>query len=128
MAEKKEKAAPAAKRLKVRATQDGFYDNKLRRTGDVFHLDVSQKHPDVYPKGHKDAGKPHPKAGEPVLFSDKWMEIAPPDAPLKQTSSGDVLRQEHDDTMAARAASKAAGTEPSTDAATGDGDPLGGNQ
>lgn len=89
--------------LKVRAIRDGYYDNKLRRVGDVFFIETS------------------PRSNDPSRmqnFSDKWMERVDPLTPEKITTNNEVLRQQHDETLAARAGGTAA-------PATGDSTPLG---
>src|SRR5436190_19944068 len=58
--------------MRVRATQLGYYGDKLQRVGDVFTI----------------AGR--------HLFSAKWMEQVPPTTPERTTGSNASLRQEHD--------------------------------
>lgn len=98
-------------KVRVRATQDGFYDNKLRRVGDVFVVEGR-------PGDHADQDDPK----LPHLFSHKWMEVVASKTPERQSSSSDVLRQQHDEELAARLAEKAGGVGDDAPQATGDDD------
>jgi hypothetical protein len=86
------------KKVKVEAIADGYYDNKLRRTGDVFFIDGTLPTPDQIKR--KDGSSRDPKM--PILFG-KWMKLAEPDAPVHITSSNEVIRRENAVTAAHRA-------------------------
>jgi hypothetical protein len=76
-----EDAAPAARArapLRVRATRDGYYGEKYRRTGDVFTLE----------------------RGDPL---GRWMEEVDPDTPEHTTSHGQALQEQRVDVMTQRA-------------------------
>lgn len=114
-------------RIKVRATANGYYQDKMRRPGDVFTIPAD----------------PRPGAArgtKPAMFSDKWMErVSPETTGPSSTSHNDVLRKQHDETIAARitgAQTPAVDSQgqgvgddfsnsDSDDAPTGDNDPLG---
>lgn len=88
--------------MKVRATKDGYYDDKYRRVGDVFTIDGT-------PRADMQAQADEAKATEedtakPAAFSDKWMEPVDAGTPEKITSSGEALRKAHDETLAGRGA------------------------
>jgi hypothetical protein len=93
-------AAPKAKpkKVKVEAIADGYYDNKLRRTGDVFFIDGTLPTPEQI--GRKDGSKRDPAM--PIMFG-KWMKLADPDAQPHITSSNEVIRRENAATVAHRA-------------------------
>lgn len=62
--------------ITVRATHDGIdADAIMRRAGDVFTI-PGDCHPAnfTYTDDDPRAGKPHPRAGTLIYFSDKWME------------------------------------------------------
>lgn len=61
-------------RIRVRATQDGYYDEKYYRTGDVL---------DVHPDHFADADLHH-----------GWMEKVTRRTPTRITSSGEALERE----------------------------------
>jgi len=113
-----EKAAaprPArAPRFKVVAVADGYYDNKLRRTGDVFYIDGTLPTADQIKR--KDGSLRDPKL---PLMLGKWMRQAPADATPHITSSNEVIRRDNAATVASRAEG---GTVPPGDH---DDDPLG---
>lgn len=111
-AEKKAAAAAEAKakhpRIKVRAIQDGYYDDVQRRVGDVFTIDgspVTDEQAEVRKTKKKTPGLP-------ADFSEKWMELVDDDTPERTTSHNEVLRQQHDEEIAARQAGKP--SEPAT--------------
>lgn len=109
-------AAPAKpKKVKVEAIADGYYDNKLRRTGDVFFIDGTLPTADQIKR--KDGSVRDPKM--PIMFG-KWMKVAEPDAPVHITSSNEVIRRENAATVAQRAEG---GTAPHNE-----DDPLGADQ
>lgn len=81
-------AKPARVRLKVRAIKDGYYDDKLRRVGDVFTIVGELPTPEQIEKGRD------PKL--PMMFSKIWMERVDPNTPERITSNNEVLRQHHD--------------------------------
>lgn len=70
----------ATDRIKVRATQAGYYGHTRRRIGDVFWIDNEQ------------------------AFSTKWMERVDPETPESVTTSNDQIRREHDEILASRQA------------------------
>ena len=70
----------AAKRIRVRATQDGYYDHVLRRDGDVFTIKSETE------------------------FSTRWMERVPMTTPESVTGSNAELARQHDTIMRDRAA------------------------
>jgi hypothetical protein len=61
----------------VRAIKDGYYDNKYRRTGDVFTI----------------------PPGEALA---KWMEEIDPDTPEHTTSHGAALQEQREEIMSQR--------------------------
>lgn len=71
---------------KVRATKPGYYDDKRRRTGDVFVV----------------------AAGDPL--SDKWMEPVDPRTPEKLTTGAEELKRKHDEALAGRTATPTGGS------------------
>ena len=95
-------AAPAARssRIRVRATQLGYYDDKRRREGDVFTIQNEQ------------------------AFSAKWMERVDPRTPERITTGAQALRKFHDETMRGKAPGGML-TDAEEPTATGDSDPLG---
>lgn len=92
---KTEKPVP---RMKVRATRDGYYDDILRRPGDVFTIDATPKKV-VEEKTTKTKDE---KGNKPAAFSEKWMEEVPANTPEQTTSHNEVLRRQHDEEVAAR--------------------------
>lgn len=99
--------------IKVRATNIGYFDDKLRRVGDVFWIPAT-------PRPGAPAGSP------PALFSKLWMERVDEDEPERQTSHGEVLRQVHADEMAARGRRPGQHTD-IDNPTTGSGNPIGDN-
>jgi hypothetical protein len=83
------KAAAPVRRIKVRATQMGYYGEARRREGDVFRLT------------------------DPAHFSEKWMEYVDPRVPEKTTTVEEALREEHQEIREARERERSAapGTE-----------------
>lgn len=63
---------PAARPMRVMATAPGYYDNKRRRTGDVFTIRGA------------------------AAFSSKWMQAVSDRTPEKITTGAQVLREQHD--------------------------------
>jgi hypothetical protein len=84
-------------RLKVRATQTGYYDHLRRRPGDVFFIDATPLEADV-----KVGNKVTRKKGEIAAFSDRWMEVVDPKTPESITTANDEIRRQHDELLAAR--------------------------
>jgi hypothetical protein len=70
-AARREPAAPASARIRVRATQLGYYGEARRRVGDVFEI-ADARH-----------------------FSKKWMVRVSEDTPQSRTTSRQALREEH---------------------------------
>lgn len=70
---------PAVGRIKVRATQVGWYGLQRRREGDVFFID---------------------KASE---FSERWMEQVDRSTPLKKTGAQEALDKKHDEILGGKA-------------------------
>jgi hypothetical protein len=68
----------------VRATRDGYYGDKYRRTGDVFTLE----------------------RGFPLA---RWMEEVDPDTPEHITSHGQALQEQREEVMTQRAIERAGG-------------------
>lgn len=117
--------------LKVRAIQTGYYDDKLRRVGDVFEIDAASLEEVIArefatgtlqpvdrergPNGKysrkeliqmaleddKDLPKPARDA-MPAGFSKKWMEVVDRDTPESITSHNEMLRRQHDEEITAR--------------------------
>lgn len=96
-------AAAAAGPFKVRATKTGYYGEMRRRPGDVFILT------------------------DPKMFSDKWMERVGPGTAEKVSTSGDALREFHDEALKQKVndATGAGAREPEGKVDTGE-NPLGG--
>jgi hypothetical protein len=131
--------APVTPQLNVRATADGYYGDKLRRIGDVFFIDATPLREKLLesPAAPGDlttetlrraaqglppvslgalAGGPGtiPKAiterlDQPAAFSPKWMEEVDDDEPESITSHNEVIRREHDATLAQRLGGAATG-------------------
>lgn len=89
----------AAKRIKVVATADGYYEHRYLRRGDVFYVN------------------------DAAHLSSRWMARVDPETPEKITSSNEALSNERRETLANRAASK--GLNAPIDNATGASDVLG---
>jgi hypothetical protein len=70
--------------IKVRATQTGYYNNERQRPGDVFVISDER-----YPRDH-------PKQGQVIEFSDRWMEPVNPETPMRTTSPNQSIQKEHD--------------------------------
>ena len=64
--------------IKVRATQDGYYGEARRRTGDVFYLT------------------------DMASFSKKWMERVPEGTAESRTTGQEVINQRHDALLGGR--------------------------
>ena len=77
--------------IKVRATKMGYYDDKRRRTGDVFLIRAPYA-------GEDDAGIPI-TINE---FSKKWMERVAGDTPERITTGNEELRRQHDEILATK--------------------------
>lgn len=113
--------APAADRIRVRATRLGYYQHVRRRPTDVF---------DLVPRiGMVDEPIMDPKTKEPKVdrddrilthrvkrlltaeqqFSDRWMERVDDDTPEKVTTSGEVIKARHDEIVTAKFGHKATG-------------------
>jgi hypothetical protein len=90
------RAAAPASRIKVRATQPGYYGDARRREGDVFFIDGA-----VYPRDHE-------KAGQVMAFSDKWMERVDDSVPERTTTSAEALQAEHDRILGGKVAEASA--------------------
>lgn len=134
MTKKKEKETDApvgGALIRVRATKDGQYDDRLLRAGDTFWLHPREG---IWTEKVLDAdGEPklHPKTKDPITrevkrvltaeeqFSEKWMEKVPADTPDQLTTSQQVIQREHD----ALLAGKAGGGNPEG-RPTGEGAPL----
>jgi hypothetical protein len=66
--------SPGTDRVKVRATEPGYYDHARRRAGDVFTIDATPLEEDI--KETKNGKtRVRRKAGEIAAFSDRWMEF-----------------------------------------------------
>jgi 2-phospho-L-lactate transferase/gluconeogenesis factor (CofD/UPF0052 family) len=68
-----------AKRVKVEATQTGYYDHARRREGDVFIIDDCD-------------------------FSEKWMKRAPTGAAPSISTAQQNIDKQHDEILAANSA------------------------
>lgn len=119
-------------RMKVRAIADGYYDDVLRRIGDVFTINgdplevVIEREVDNMPplavhaipdrstltkrqqmqvdaKDKRTSGIDQAGVQRPAAFSSKWMEPVDDRTQEKTTSHNEVLRQQHDDLIAERA-------------------------
>lgn len=77
------------KRMKVRATQTGYYGDVLRRVGDVFVIEGQPRESDP--------------AGPPRFYSRTWMEPADLEDPETTTTNNEVLRREHEQLRATKA-------------------------
>lgn len=76
--------------VRVRAIQPVYYDDKLRRPGDVFSI-----------SGRRNA------KGDLAEFSSRAMELCEPDEPERITGSQEALDREHEEIRAGRAAARA---------------------
>lgn len=111
---------PAPKKMKVEATADGYYDNKLRRVGDVFFIAGTLPKPSELRRGDGSMRDPN----VPVMFSSKWMKPAAADAPLGITSSNEAIRRQNAET----AANRAAGSEGGDGTVSTEDNPLGADE
>jgi len=95
-------------RIKVRATRDGYYDDKYIRAGDVFTIDAEPLRSVLRRERHAPAAKGLDPEGldQPAAFSDKWMERVGKETPEQITSHNEALRRQHDEELAARSASR----------------------
>ncbi len=90
-------------RLKVQATEMGYYGDARRRPGDVFVLQNAKRE-----------------------FSEKWMRPVPPETPERVTTGKDSLRRQHDETIAERyQPGLQTGRDDAPELPTGTADPLG---
>lgn len=85
-------------RIKVMATEAGYYDHARRRPGDVFSIDATTLEEDE--KDEK--GKTLRKAGDVAAFSDKWMVRVNDKTREKVSSSNEHIREQHDEILGAR--------------------------
>lgn len=72
------------KGIRVQAKALGYYDDKLRRVGDVFDIDAAETN------------------GKITAFSSKWMRRVPPNTPQLATGSNAAIAAKHDLTQAER--------------------------
>jgi hypothetical protein len=93
-------------RMKVRATAEGYYDDVLRREGDVFTIDATPRADDP--------------TGMPAVFSDVWMEEVDPQTRERVTTPNQMIQQAHDETLKQRHDARTRGG-----TSTGDAAPLG---
>jgi hypothetical protein len=91
------RAIPIQGKIKVRATQMGYFDLKRRREGDVFYIRSASQ------------------------FSKRWMEIVEGSLPLKQTGAQAALDRKHDEILGGTAARN---EEDETHDDDGDGDDV----
>lgn len=94
---------PPAK-FKVMAIAEGYYNDKFRRVGDVFFIDGTLPRPDQI----KRKNGPDRDPTLPILFSDKWMMPAGPEAQVHITSSNEAIRRANAQIAAARAVDRGA--------------------
>lgn len=89
--------ARAKDRLKVQATQTGYYDDIRRRPGEIFFI-----------TGYIDGdGRTVPAAES---FSPRWMKRVSDKTPVTGTKGpNQVIRERHDELLGARAARRLAG-------------------
>lgn len=73
------------KGIRVQAKALGYYDDVMRRVGDVFTIDAAED-----------------KNGKIVAFSDKWMRRVPATTPERLTVPNQAIAREHDVTQAER--------------------------
>lgn len=85
------------KRIKVRATQAGYYDHARRRPGDVFTIDGALLEEDVL-QGKKVVRK----KGDVAAFSKRWMERVDDDEREHISTGADALREQNQELLAAR--------------------------
>lgn len=111
-----------ATRIKVRATQDGYYDNILRRTGDVFYIDSTPiSAVQAAAEAQKGLAADHPD--KPAAFSHKWMEPVDDRTPERGTGPNEVIASSHDQTLKDRYEAAQAGATPAGPATSPDDDP-----
>lgn len=84
-------------RIKVMATQTGYYDHIRRRPGDVFFIDGAGLEADVVVNG-----KVTRKKGDVAAFSTKWMEEVEDSTPESHSTANQHLRRQHDELLASR--------------------------
>lgn len=76
-------------RVKVRAIAPGYTaEQKYVRPGDVFLINTEPR---------------HPKTGEPVEYSSKWMEYVDPTTPEKITGTVEALWRQNQKTALEKA-------------------------
>lgn len=80
---------------KVRALKLGYYDDKRRRTGDVFLIREPYQ-------GEVENTLGEVEQTEIDEFSDKWMEDVDANTPERITTGRQALKEQHDAELAAR--------------------------
>lgn len=103
---------PLHRRIRVRATKDGYYREKRRREDDVFTLVPLQTVKRVTEEDQKENPKlalgavyrdPVTRLEVPLIkpaieqFSDNWMEFVDPNEPFKLTGPKQALQLKHDE-------------------------------
>lgn len=106
------------KGIKVRATRVGYYGHgsmgvSARYEGDTFYL-TEREIPDwevtangAIPRKNPDGTTKMRVLSPEDQFSANWMERVPEDTPLQASSSGEVLKREINDILAAKGMSPA---------------------
>lgn len=87
---------PAAKRIKVQATQMGYYDHIRRRPGDIFTISGEVLEEDEKKKDANGVERVVRKKGEVAAFSRKWMRRVASNTPERITTVAQSLKQQHD--------------------------------
>lgn len=111
------------KTVKVRAIKLGYYDDKRRRTGDVFLIRTPYQVKNTDRIADKDGKVPDTITIDE--FSDKWMERVDASTPEKTTTGKEALKQQHDAELAARRPTKVTETAPAATTSTSDKDVIG---
>lgn len=94
--ERELRQARAKARIKVQATQMGYYDHIRRRPGDIFTISGETLEEDVK---SSDGKKVLRKAGTVAAFSEKWMRRVAGNTPLRVTTVKEALQRNHDETL-----------------------------
>ncbi len=98
-------------RVRVMATEPGYYDHARRRVGDVFTMAVLDL----------DGGRPKPGGG--VSRPCSWVEEVDPRTPERLTGAQDNINRQHDEILGGRVAGDRS-SEPPTRAVDDDDDML----
>lgn len=109
-------------RIKVQATQMGYFDHIRRRAGDVFTIPGDTYEEDqVVTDATTGRDRTMHRAGEVQAFSTRWMRRVSGSTPERITTGKEDLARQHDELLS----SKMGGTRPEPDGGTRSDDPTG---